>query len=189
MSTHLSSEHAKNLTALIAHNALRLLVIQHWHSEASRIILLRLKVHLTEMGKVLMAIQRVRNDIISRQLLILGNKSPSLTTQVPVHHRVRDNILQTLEATSNQRAMSPGTGIADVDVVPALLGRVLGTSLAGDVVAERADLALELARGVVGVDKVRNLSSGSLPPLTFGTQNNNHVAANCNSDKKHTILA
>lgn len=162
---HLCSEHAQNFTALIADNTLRLLVIQHWHSEASRVILLRLKVDLTEMGKVLMALEGVRNDIISRQLLILGDESPSLTTQVPVHNRVGNEILKALEATSNQRTVSPGTSIADVDVVPSLLGRVLGTSLARDVVAERADLALELARGVVGVDKVRNLSSGSLPQL------------------------
>ena len=120
-----------------------------------------------------MALNRVRNDIVSRQLLVLGDKSPSLTTQVPVHNRIRNQILKALEATGNQRAVGPGTGIADVEVVPSLLGRVLGTSLAGDVVAERADLALELARGVVGVDKVRDLSSGSLPQSAMVTQNNN----------------
>jgi hypothetical protein len=42
-------------------------------------------------------------------------------------------------------------------MVPALLGRELGTSLSRDPVAEYGLLALELARLVSGVHPVRNL--------------------------------
>ena len=56
----------------------------------------------------------------------------------------------------------PGTGIADVEVIPPLLGRELGTALPRDPVAERADLALELARRVAGLDPVGYLAGAGL---------------------------
>lgn len=47
-------------------------------------------------------------------------------------------------------------------MVAVLLGRVLGTGLAGNVVAERADLALELARLVAAVDPVGDFGGSGL---------------------------
>lgn len=47
-------------------------------------------------------------------------------------------------------------------MVAVLFGRVLGAGLARDVVAERADLALELARLVAAVDPVGDLGGGRL---------------------------
>jgi hypothetical protein len=51
----------------------------------------------------------------------------------------------------------PRTGIADVQMVPPLLGRELGPGLLGDEVAERALLALELARLVARLHPVGDL--------------------------------
>lgn len=47
-------------------------------------------------------------------------------------------------------------------MVPPLLGGELGTGLAGDPVAERADLALELAALVGGEHPVRDFRAGRL---------------------------
>ena len=51
----------------------------------------------------------------------------------------------------------PRTGVADKEMVAVGLRGVLGAGLARDVVAERADLALELARLVAAVNPVGNL--------------------------------
>lgn len=54
----------------------------------------------------------------------------------------------------------PRTGIADVEMIPALLNRELGIRRIADPVAERARLPLELARLVAGQDPVRDLVGG-----------------------------
>lgn len=63
-----------------------------------------------------------------------------------------DDVLEPLELPRDERPVRPGAGVRDVEVVAALLGGELGAGLARDEVAERADLALELARLVVRLD-------------------------------------
>ena len=99
-----------------------------------------------------------------------------------MHSRERNNILQPLELSRNERTrrlrtlMStnhfplpcrmcwfvthPRTSVAHKQVIAALLRRELGAGLTRDPVAERALLALELARGVAGLDPVGDLSGG-----------------------------
>ena len=99
-----------------------------------------------------------------------------------MHGRKRNNILQPLELSRNERTrrlrtlMStnhfplpcrmcwfvthPRTSVAHKQVIAALLRRELGAGLTRDPVAERALLALELARGVAGLDPVGDLSGG-----------------------------
>jgi hypothetical protein len=69
-----------------------------------------------------------------------------------VHDREGDDVLEALEATGDEGAAGPGTGVANVEVIAALFGRELGAGVARDPVAEGRDLALELARGVAGLD-------------------------------------
>lgn len=73
---------------------------------------------------------------------------------MPVHHRVGDDVVQALELACDQGPVRPRTGIADIEMIPALLRGELGAGLARDPVAERADLTLELARLVAGLDPV-----------------------------------
>lgn len=54
----------------------------------------------------------------------------------------------------------PRTRVAHVQVVPPLFRGELGAGLPRDEVAERALLALELARLVAGLDPVRDLGLG-----------------------------
>lgn len=63
-------------------------------------------------------------------------------------------------------ATHPRTSIADIEVVPPLLDGELGPGLRGDPVAERADLALELAALVGWVHPVYDSPGGRLcmPP-------------------------
>lgn len=99
-----------------------------------------------------------------------------------MHGRKRNNILQPLELSRNERTrrlrtlMStnhfplpcrmcwfvthPRTSVAHKQVIAALLRRELGAGLTRDPVAERALLALVLARGVAGLDPVGDLSGG-----------------------------
>jgi hypothetical protein len=69
-----------------------------------------------------------------------------------VHDGEGDDVLEALKAAGDESAAGPGTGVADVEVVAALFGGELGAGVAGDPVAEGRDLALELARGVAGLD-------------------------------------
>ena len=101
-----ASKHAQNLTALIAHNALSLLVIQDWHRVAGVVLWLRFKVDMAQVGKVLMALKRIRNDILARLLFILGDEAPATLTEMPVHDGKGNKVLETLELSGNQSTMS-----------------------------------------------------------------------------------
>lgn len=101
-----------------------------------------------------------------------------------MHRRHGDEVLQTLELPGNddtrrliteQTIISmvlhidrrdgptyPGACVADVQMIPALFRREPGAGLLGNPLAERADLALELARLVAGEDPVRDFAAGGL---------------------------
>ena len=125
-----------------------------------------------------MTLDGVGDHVLARLLLILGDEAPPALTQVPVHDREGNEILQALELPRDQSPMRlvlivssvserwdngvvgityPRACIADVDVIATLFGREFGTALARDPVTERADLALELARLVAGLDPIGNL--------------------------------
>lgn len=54
--------------------------------------------------------------------------------------------------------LTPWTGVGNIKMVTALLGRELRAGFAGDPIAEDRLLALELARFVIGVNPVGDLS-------------------------------
>lgn len=115
----------------------------------------------------------VRRDVLAGDILVCGYEAPAwgvvsssfslrrgeetggkltLLTEVPVDDGEGDDVLEALKLPRDERPVRPGAGVRDVEVVAALLGRELGAGLARDEVAERADLALELARLVVRLD-------------------------------------
>lgn len=62
----------------------------------------------------------------------------------------------------------PWAGIADIQMVATLFNGEFGAGFLGDPVAERAGLALELARLVAGLDPVCDFEAGS--GLSVGCQ-------------------
>lgn len=112
-------------------------------------------------------VKGIRNHVLAGDIVVLlGGKSPPLLLQMPVHHGEGDNVLETLEFSGDQSSVRPWTGVADVEMIPPLFGRKLGTGLAGDPVAERADLTLELASCIAGFDPVGDFALvGSLQLL------------------------
>lgn len=154
--TYLCPQHAQDLAALVAHDAPGLLVVEYRHGEAALVILLTLKIQFPQMGEGLMALGGIRYDVLPGDLsgarLLRGDEAPALLTEVPVHDGEGNDVFEPLELTRDERPAGPWTRIADVQVVPAFLGRELGASVAGDPAPERADLALELARGITGFD-------------------------------------
>lgn len=77
-----------------------------------------------------------------------------------VNRRNTNKLLQPLQLPRNDRARRPRTRIADVQMIAALLGGELGARIGRDPVAERALLALELARLVAGLDPVGHFEAG-----------------------------
>lgn len=63
-------EHSNDLTRLIAHDLLLLLVVQRWYCEPTRIIWLHVKIDIAEMGKIV--VQWIRSYVVSRFVFILG---------------------------------------------------------------------------------------------------------------------
>lgn len=175
--TNLCVEHPEDLAALIVDDALRLLVVQHGDGETALIVRLRLEVHLPYVREVAMALERVRHDVLTRLVLILCDKAPALASQVPVDCGEGDDVLETLQLAGNERAMGlrcqkrkqdrdshayPWAGVADVEMIPSRLWGISCAGLSGDGIAERADLALELARLVVGMHPIGDLALGGL---------------------------
>lgn len=110
-----------------------------------------------------MPLNRVRNHILTRNVrLALLHEAPAALGEVPVHDGEADDVLEALEPARNERAVRPRARVADVEVVAALLGGVLRAGFARDGVAERGDLALELAGFVAGLDPVCDFAGGRL---------------------------
>jgi hypothetical protein len=75
-----------------------------------------------------------------------------------MHARIRNDILQTLEFSNDQRAMCPRTGIRDVEVVSSCFRGKLAAFL--DKVSELRLSAFELAAFVVGRYPVGDFAFG-----------------------------
>lgn len=132
---------------------------------------------MPQVREILVAIHRIRGHVLSRDILILGDEAPSAVAEVPVHDGEGDDILEAFELAGNKRAVClcrvvsttvrvqditqstyPGTRVANIEMVAALLRRILGPGLIRDPVAERAHLAFELARLVGPVDPFGNFA-------------------------------
>lgn len=77
--THGGAKHAEDLAALVAHDALLLLVVEDGHREAARVVLVRLEVDLPQVGEVV--VQRVRDHVLALGVLVVGGReAPSCLT-------------------------------------------------------------------------------------------------------------
>ncbi|KAI6759396.1 hypothetical protein HG530_010076 [Fusarium avenaceum] len=129
-------QHAENLAALVAHNSVRLLVKQHRHSVSAIIVLLTLEVDILQVCEALVALDGVRHDILARNIFVLGHESPAALAKMPMDNRERDEVLKALKLTGDEGATCPWACVAYVEVVAALLGRILGVGIARDGVSE-----------------------------------------------------
>lgn len=154
----LGTEHAQDLARLVAHDAPALLVVEGGHGVAAGVLGLGLEVDVAEVGEAL--VQRVRDDVIGGGGLVRGGEAPAALAEVPVDDGEGDEVLEALELAGDQGAVGPGAGIGNIEVVAALLGGELGGGVPRDPVPEGADLALELAGRVAGLDPVGDAALG-----------------------------
>lgn len=76
--THLGTQHAENFAALVAHNRLLDLVVEHRNSEAALIVGLGLKVDVPKMSKLFVALDGVGDDILAIDIAFIGrDKAPT----------------------------------------------------------------------------------------------------------------
>lgn len=150
--TNLRIKHPNNLRALITDNPPLLHIIQRRHRKPPLILRINAKVNFPQE---LLAANRIRAYILTRQLLACFGKPPPLLLHMPMHARERDDLLEPLQLPHNQRAVCPRTCVRDVEVVAAGFGREFAAFL--DEVAELRGAALELAGLVVRGDPVCDL--------------------------------
>lgn len=75
---YLGAHHAEDLTALVAHDGLLDLVIEHGNREAAVIVGLGLKVDIPEVSELLVALDGVRDDVLAVLIAFIGrDKAPS----------------------------------------------------------------------------------------------------------------
>lgn len=67
-------EHADDLARFVIHDFHLLLVVECWHRESARVILLGVEVDITEMGKTV--VQRIWSGVVARLLFVLRRESP-----------------------------------------------------------------------------------------------------------------
>ena len=96
----------------------------------------------------------VWDDVLAGEGLVSCYEAPALLTEMPVDDGERDEVLEALQLPGDQCPVRPRAGGRDREVISALLGRELGAGLPRDEVPEGADLALELAGLVVGLDPI-----------------------------------
>jgi hypothetical protein len=99
-------EHANDLAALVADNALLFLVIQRWHSKTAFVVRVLLKVDVAQMREI--GMDRIRCNTLAGKLLVCSREPPALTAHVPVYAREGDNVLQAFQISHNQSPMRPG---------------------------------------------------------------------------------
>ena len=141
-------EHADDVGRFVADHGGALAVPQHRHGDAPGIIRVGLQVQLVQATD---AEDRVGHHAGP------GFEGPALIAHQPVHHRHVDHLLQPLQAPEDQRAMRPGAGQRDIQVVTPGFGLEAafafrpGGAVGGDPVAELRLRALEATAALFGV--------------------------------------
>lgn len=97
---YLRAKHAQNLGALIINNPPALLVVQHRDGKPPLVVPLALKVHVPQVREVL--VQRIRNHLLARLVLVLSDEAPAPLPEMPVHDGKRNDVLQTLYLSGNK---------------------------------------------------------------------------------------
>lgn len=81
---------------------------------------------MPQMRKVLVAVQRIRNDPLARLILIFGDEAPSVLAEMPVHNGKGNNVFQTLEFSGDEGSM----GLINDEISKTLLCRQSSFSFA-----------------------------------------------------------
>ena len=127
-------QHAQDFPGLIADDASRLLVPEHRHGGAPR------KVRLAP-GIDFMHPFRADHRVGAR------GEAPAVVIHVRVGDTDGDDILQLLEFAHDGEPVTPGAGVADIEVVAPGLGGVGAAAVCRDPVAEARVLTHEAAAG------------------------------------------
>jgi hypothetical protein len=93
-------EHANDLARLVADDGVLLGVIKRGDRESTFVVLIHVKVDVTQVSEAL--VDGVRPNILARLVVLGGGKAPALLEHFPVDGGVRDDVLETLEFTNNQ---------------------------------------------------------------------------------------
>lgn len=102
-----------------------------------------------------MSLDWVWVHVFARRIVVLGSrKAPAFLGHVPVHRGVWDDILQSLEFADYEGAVCPGTSIANIKMIPPLLGWKLCSSFFRNLASENRCAALEFPGFVGWVDPV-----------------------------------
>ena len=143
--THLRPKHPQNLAALIVDNGLRLDVIQNRHGKPPLVLGIHGKVNVPQVREPLVTGHRIGDDILPSGVCVLGRceapaysptsqhpiRCPCLAqthierrltvrTHMPMHSRERNNILQPLELSRNERTRSLHTLMSTKPPPPSL---------------------------------------------------------------------
>ncbi len=140
-------QHPDDLGGFVIDDGAPVLVPQHRNCGAAGVVRIRSGVDLMqEFGMV----HRIRDDAGA-----IG-EGPAVIQHQPVRHRHRDLGFEPFQHPHDQRAVRPGAGEADIEVVAAGFGLEAadagrtGAAVDGDPVAERRVLAHEAAAGRLG---------------------------------------
>jgi hypothetical protein len=99
----LGVEHANDLARLVADNGILLGVIKRGHRESAFVVLVHVKVDVTQVSEAL--VDRVRTNILARLVVLGGGKAPALLEHFPVNGGVGNDVLEPFEFTNNQSSV------------------------------------------------------------------------------------
>src|SRR5690606_33492335 len=102
-------EDANDLRRLVIDDRRRLLVPQGRYSHASSVLGFD---HLVDFSQRALAVYRV-----PRRARALGLERPALVGEEVINDIKADRMLETLEESGNERAVCPGTGVRNIEVV------------------------------------------------------------------------
>ena len=139
-------EHADDLRAFVRHDGAARLVPKDRHRHPARRVGLGAGVYVPQEGRA--------EKRVARRAGKIGAEGPAVVQHVWMYDGNADHLFQPFERAEDQRAMRPGAGVGDIEVIAPRLGpETAGAGRAGravrrDPVAELRRVALErTARG------------------------------------------
>jgi len=119
----LGVEHSDDLGAFVVHDRLVLLVPKDRNGEPSGIIWLGLEIQILDVSR---AVQRI--DLRCR-VLVGSCEGPPVLAHARGNNRNRDDFIEALELSGDQRPRRPGTSVRHVEVVAIFFWREFATLL------------------------------------------------------------
>jgi hypothetical protein len=98
-----SVEHANDLARLVADDGVLLGVIKRGDRESAFVVLVHVKVDVTQVSEAL--VDGVRLNVLARLIVLRGGEAPALLEHFPVDGGVRNDVLEALELPNNQSSV------------------------------------------------------------------------------------